>query len=188
MLVDFVRRRSSKDKSDKPVRIEAIARYIVEDSKVNSDDVWEVLTRPLKERYVSWHPSYGDLIPTVSDSEGKPIEFEVVGSAGGRYTWRIVKCNDSAKVLKLWKGPSKNPPGKGKNSFLGLNYEFHVRSGIEAPIIDIIYQERWSNNPWPTEDIWFKNGPYREVHWIFSKFPIKGKVDYVHVRDRSAVK
>lgn len=189
VLADLVRR-SRSDKSGEgsrgladPYRIEAAARYIVEDSDVAPEDVWKVLTRPFKERHKSWHPSYGDFKPVAYDTEGRPREFEVVGTAGGRYPWRIDEWNHSDKVLKVWIGPSKNPPDNKKNSFLGLDLEFEIQPGAGTTLVDVLYRERWSKMPWPTEELCFENGPHREVHWIFRRFPFRGRIDYVRVLD-----
>jgi hypothetical protein len=189
VLVGLIRGSTSSGKQPRDggstLRVEAEARYIIVDERVTSEDVWATLTRPFRERYKSWHPSYGDFEPVTSGYNGKAKEFEVRGSSGGRYPWKIEEWNDSARILRLWRGPSKNPPDGYEEIFLGLDLEFHVVAGLGTTLIDILYRERWSRQPWPTKEETFKNGPEREINWIFSHFPLKGRIDYVRALDAS---
>ncbi|MEM7479706.1 MAG: hypothetical protein AAF481_00915 [Acidobacteriota bacterium] len=173
---------------DGVVAVEGEGRFLLKGGPEQADKAWTILTAPFLKRYTSWHPSYSDFEPVSLDPDGKAIEFETRGTSGGRYPWRIEEWSDSRKLLRLWRGPSKNPP---RNIdlligaiFLGLNLEFRVFPGAGSPFIEITYKERWRGQPWRSRRTWFKNGPIREIRWIFNKFPMDGRVDYVRELDR----
>ncbi|HWM91248.1 MAG TPA: hypothetical protein VN493_10810 [Thermoanaerobaculia bacterium] len=189
VLVDLVRRRTGKEpsrKADGIVRIEAEARYVVAGHQATVEEAWSVLTAPFLERHKSWHPSYSDFEPVSIGKDGRPKELEVRGSSGGRYPWRIEEWNDTERILRLWIGPSKNPPEGYKETFLGLTLAFHVIAGVNSVLIEILYKERWTKKPWLTEKECFENGPEREINWIFKRFPLRGKIEYIRELDSSA--
>jgi len=175
-------KRKDKTTSNARTKIGAEARYILFNSD-NGEEVWNYLKKPFYERHNSWHPSYSDFIPTAYNDNHEPIEFEVWGSAGGKYPWKLIELNSTKKYLRLWKGPSKNPPNNIKNEFLGVDMTFEIKKGHQNSFIDIFYEERWTKMPWNDINTWFKNGPYREINWIFKSFLYEGRIDYIRIPD-----
>ena len=156
----------------------AKAKYTLINNDYSIEDLWNELTKPFLIRNYSWHPSYGDYKPTTVHP-GIGQEFETIGSAGGRYPWRIDHWSNQDKVLKLWRGPSINPPKGYKEIFSGLTWVFKVKRENGSVSIDIYYEERWSKKPWLTKAKCFKNGPLREIQWIFDRFSLLGTIDYI---------
>lgn len=165
------------------IRVIGEARFIVPTDSASVEDVWRKLTSPFEERNTSWHPSFSEFEPVVIGPDGRATEFEVRGSQGGRYPYKIEHRSDDEFHLILWSGPSKNPPAGSKEIFLGDTMSLQVKEGSGSTIVDIEYEERWTKRPWFTMAKCFKNGPYREIHWIFDKFLPNGEVEYVRQKD-----
>lgn len=172
------------------------AKFTVTQSGATVEDVWKVLTAPFDEKFRSWHPSYGHFEPVRSGADGRPYEFEVCGMAGGRYPVKVEIRDDTRKVLRVWKGPSLNPP-KGTlwhllyrltspGIPLGQIYHFTVGLQDPLPVIDIRYREDWQRQflSRPTS---FVNGPKREIEWIFGKFALSGRLSKVEQVDAATV-
>lgn len=184
-VVHVLRRRAEAERvqGGGPFTLRAESRFIISKKDATLEEVWAVLTRPFLERHESWHPSYSDFEPVSIGKDGHPREFEVRGSAGGRYPWRIEEWNEADRLLRTWKGPSKSPPGGAKNTFLGLTFNLRLLQGVQAVLIEIWYEARWTTQPWPTRDESFENGPKREIEWIFRRFPIRGEIEYIREAD-----
>lgn len=160
------------------IQLAAQARYVVTQTNVTIDDVWGCLIAPLETRYKSWHPSYGDFEPVAKGPDGRIREFELRGTSGGRYPLKIEKVDSVNRFLRLWRGPSKNPPPGFKDRFIGLIYRFEVLMGMDLPIVDIGYREDWfMNRGLFARRPSFEHGPQQEIRWIFGKFPIGGRID-----------
>lgn len=189
VLVDLLRRKGEKELSRVAAsgifRIEAEARYVIPSSRATLEETWMALTAPFLERDRSWHPSYSDFKPVSIGKDGRPEEFEVLGSSGGKYPWRIEEWNDAKRILRLWIGPSKVPPEGTKKTFLGLTLDFHVVAGVDTVLIEIVYKERSTEMFWRTKEESFENGPEREIKWIFRRFPLRGEIEYIRELDTS---
>jgi hypothetical protein len=182
VAIHILRRKAETELRPQDARVLKLrgeSRFIIDSRDESVTHVWQVLTRPFLERHTTWHPSYSDFEPISMGPNGFPREFEVRGSAGGRYPWRIEKWDEKEHHLRIWQGPSKKPPAGKKGDFLGLIFELRVTQGVRFVLIEISCEERWIGPPWRTREEWFENGPKREIEWIFRRFPIPGEIEYV---------
>lgn len=134
-------------------RIAGRARFTVSQKGATVDDVWSTFTAPFDSKTSFWHPSYGMYDVVRNGADGRSVELELYGSAGGRYPMKVEVRDDTQKILRLWKGPSLNPPTgalfnlfyrlSAPGVFLGLIYDFRVGIESSSPVVEIKYREDW---------------------------------------------
>jgi hypothetical protein len=170
------------------ITVAAKGRFVLSDTAISRDDVWADLTSIFLVRHKSWHPSYSGYAPVLDDGDGKPYEFEVRGSAGGKYPVKILDWNNAEKILRFSQGPSKNPPDNHKEYFIVSIYEYRITNGVNSVVIDVKYNEKWKRRgilhslfSRQTDD------PEREVRWIMRGIPFSGDVDYVRTCEPDSV-
>lgn len=177
-------------------RIAGRARYTVDQKGVTVDGLWNSFAAPFDSETTFWHPSYGMYDIVRKGADGRPVELVLYGAAGGRYPMKVEVRDDARKILRLWRGPSLNPPRgaqfnlfyrlRAPGVFLGLIYELRVGTDSSSPVVEIKYREDW-HRLFLSRRPSFTYGPEREIKWIFGKFPISGHLSKVEKLDPADV-
>lgn len=170
----------------------ARGRFILSNEDLTAEEVWDSLKAMFLEyeRSEYWYPVMISLKPIINDSEGKPYEFEFVGSTGERHPVFIKNWEEEDQFLSYWKGPAKDPHWNRRERFFGSIYGFQILQGFSNVIVEISYKctykkprllgrlRRRKNN--------FRN-PVYAIRWMMKGIPFPGKVDYVKAFPHSQV-
>ncbi|HEY0463698.1 MAG TPA: hypothetical protein VGC79_05790, partial [Polyangiaceae bacterium] len=128
------------------------------------------------QRQKCWLRSFPELTPETPGPVRTGSEFEVVGSAGGRYPLVVTEWNSKIAKFAFREGPPKNPPTKEPSPYMGATYAFAVVSEDDYLVIDATYTVHYRDLKSGRET----TDPVSALEWALSGIPVPGKVVFVH--------
>lgn len=158
---------------------QAIGRYVVDDAELDVPAVWKRLTAMFTDGERCWLRSFPSLVPQQTGPVRPGSEFEVTGSAGGRYPIIVTEWSSKDARFAFREGPSKNPPTSEPSPYCGATYTFRIVQEDDVVVIDGAYANQYRDIKAGAET----TDPVKALEWVLSgirQIPLLGKIIFVH--------